>query len=262
VIARFGFVLPFRLSVRRGDVFVPAKVKLGSDSYLVHPPVQSIFLAGPATLAVGVPSFVAPELQTTDDIRVDGEPTYACDLVQIDIRRDDFDRREEREVHDELVDRGFAVVNSWLSRIRVIAGAAWIRPLSSTETTWEVAFLNDDGSDLARQQGLIRRLRGVYVSTGNVFALKAESWEELNQLAQDFEPPTWDTLISDAYRLFPEPGPVVVLAMTAIETRIGTALDVLAAAKGVPIRGVLASPLGLASQELGASGVRCHANLK
>ena len=48
------------------------------------------------------------------------------------------------------------------------------------------------------------------------------------QLPPDFEPPAWQSLLLDAAKLLPEVGSPLVLAYTAIEVRIATALDYLA----------------------------------
>jgi hypothetical protein len=234
MVARLSVVLPFQFALKVGDLLADAEIRVADQVFCVHPPRQSIFLnSGDQMLGVGVQSLAAMSLNETAGIKVDDYPTYACDLLQVDVKRAEFDR-SERADRTELVELGFSIINAWLSRVRVIAGVAWVRPLVQSECSWELAYLNDDGSDLERLEGLFRRVRGVFVSSGPVFALKLESWQELNAKAANYIPLTWDTLILDAYRLFPDPGPVVVLAMTAIETRIGTALDVLAS-KAVPL---------------------------
>jgi hypothetical protein len=48
----------------------------------------------------------------------------------------------------------------------------------------------------------------------------------------DDEPPPWDTVFLDANALWSEPGPALVLAVTALEMRIESALAILAASSG------------------------------
>jgi hypothetical protein len=47
-------------------------------------------------------------------------------------------------------------------------------------------------------------------------------------LPDEFEVTPWDTLFLDALDLLPEVGPALVLTYTALETRVESALDVLA----------------------------------
>jgi hypothetical protein len=83
------------------------------------------------------------------------------------------------------------------------------------------------------QEGFRRGLGGVSWRW-QILALHEDLWQAAAALPDDFEPTAWDTLLLDALDLLPEVGPALVLASAAVETRIESALDVLASELGVP----------------------------
>jgi hypothetical protein len=93
-------------------------------------------------------------------------------------------------------------------------------------------FLNDDETELEKTPGEFRRLFGSS-SQERVVALDVPIWGAIKSLPINYEPEPSDELLLDAYGLLPQVGPAIVLAYTAIETRIARALDRLAALVGV-----------------------------
>jgi hypothetical protein len=87
--------------------------------------------------------------------------------------------------------------------------------------------MNDDGSELAPDPPLIRG-HACLSGSGSVTVLDLGTWSAIEALSPSYEAPAYDTLLLDAKAVLPQVGPAVVLAMTAIEVRIGTALNTLA----------------------------------
>ncbi len=61
----------------------------------------------------------------------------------------------------------------------------------------------------------------------------SEIWSEVNALPINYEPGRWDILLLDARALLPDIGPALVLAMSALETRIDDAQHQLAVSTGL-----------------------------
>jgi hypothetical protein len=92
-------------------------------------------------------------------------------------------------------------------------------------------FLRDDGTEFEPDPPLIRG------RVGSTFPLKATAiprvaWDAAWSLPEEFEAPPWDTLWLDASKLLPDIGPALVLAYSALEARITSALDVLVSTSG------------------------------
>lgn len=171
---------------------------------------------------------------TEENIEIDGKAAIHCDAiaVRIDAPGFEFDRtRSEAQATTVASLLGIAVdaVNGVLERIRVLARATHLRPLEPDSTLYRLVFLNDSGEPLDADPEKFRQtwntgLRIRYVAVTDAM------WQDAVALGE-YETPPWDALLLDAMDLDVEIGPSLVLAATAVETRIAHALDLLAQGK-------------------------------
>jgi hypothetical protein len=114
----------------------------------------------------------------------------------------------------------------------VLNRVAWAKLLSRSDNPWSIQFLNDDGTEVEKTQDQFRKLFGAR-SQEQIVALDVPIWDAIRALPVSYELEPSDELLLDAYGLLPQVGPAIVLAYSAIETRIARALDRLAALVGL-----------------------------
>src|SRR5262249_7249194 len=124
-------------------------------------------------------------------------------------------------------------INSFLIRLRHVARAGHIRPIDFPACSWRIQYLNDDGTELERDDKLFRSVGTLEVSF-RWTALNTPVWEDVHRLPIEFEPLPWEELLLDAHNDLPRVGPAMVLAATALEVFIANILDALAARSPVP----------------------------
>jgi hypothetical protein len=83
--------------------------------------------------------------------------------------------------------------------------------------------LNDDGTELEREEGKVRGRIGRRVEM-SYRLINKEVWNEVNNLPFNYEAPRWDSLILDALKQLPEKGPAIIIAFTALEVFISSVL--------------------------------------
>ena len=236
MIARLQILLPHTFAIAADQNLEPYEVVADWIRARVFPPYQSqvdrsiVELENPTPL-IGLRDQLDPaEPQvTTPSIRIDGREAIQADALRIDFSADEFDRSEKS---DEPVPIGFRLANDLQQAVRTLGRVPGVKPLSPESTVWQLRFLRDDGSELEKTPGLHRGLGGVG-GRWEVTALGAELWNAAKDLPTEFEASAWDSLFLDALALLPEIGPAIVLAFSAIETRIQTALAALAAHGGI-----------------------------
>ncbi len=217
MIARLFVLLPFSLTVPEGQQF-----PLYEDSYegydvWVFPPLRS-----------DRPSPV----DGLDEIKLDGVPAFQADVLRIDFRRESFDRRKDGTLDppEHVITRA---VNSFLVRLRYVTRAGQVRPVNFPKVGWRLRYLNDDETELEKDENLVRG-RGTLHFSLSWIALNKQVWEDIHNLPVDFDPPPWDGLLLDANAELPNVGPAIVLAATALEVFISHNLDRLMEKTSLP----------------------------
>lgn len=217
MIARLFLLLPFNLTVPDGQSFTVYGYDDDGYRVLFYPPGRSD----------RTPSSDAPE-----EIRIDGTPAFQADSLRIDFLKDSFERKMGAPVDPSHEIMGRAV-NSFLLRLRHVARAPQIRPISFPSGTWRLQYLNDDGSELEKQEGFVRG-HGTLSYSFSWIALNSKIWDDIHGLPPEYIAPAWESLLLDAGNELPSIGPAIVLAATALEVFITTILDRLADVKKAP----------------------------
>jgi len=231
--ARLRILLPYKISVGDGpQVLAPHERNEGDYRVQVHPPYRSC--ADRTLLEPDSPGAVAnlvPQLEPADPqpatklILLDGVATVQADALRIDFWKDEFDRSHGTD--DPPTELCFEIANQLLARLRTLSRAPVIRPVAPNATVWHLRYLTDADAELAEGPEQIRG-RGSAGWTWSAVGLNRSTWEQAGRLRRDWHPPTSDNLLLDAVGLLPEVGPALVLAATAVETRLESASHVLA----------------------------------
>jgi len=164
-----------------------------------------------------------------ESIQINGVKAFNADVLRIDFQKDQFDREEEKENQrnfdcDPPINLIKDIANDFLNRLRYVTNGSKIKLLESPLTNWNIQYLNDDGTELEEEAGLVRgrfarNFSFSYVSMNN------EVWEDIHSL-EPFSPlPVWKNLLLDAEALLPEVGPTIILTFTSLEVFISTILD-------------------------------------
>jgi hypothetical protein len=217
MIARLLVLLPYHLAVPEGEEFPVFQYEDRGHRVSAHPPRKS-----DRPTSVDGP----------DEVRLDGVRAIEADVLQIDFQKDAFDRREEI-LFDPPLEVIRDAINWFLARLRYAARAPQVRPVDFPLTTWRTIYLNDDGTELPKAEGLVRRRGGLQLSFSYI-ALNGAVWRSMHELPANYEPPPWEELLLDAQSDLPRIGPALVLAATALEVFIARKLDELASLKALP----------------------------
>lgn len=217
MLARLLVLLPFSLTVPEGERFPIYEYLDQGYTVRIFPPSRS--------------DRPRP-VDEVEEISMDGVPAFQADALRIDFHKESFDRAKDSffDPPEEVVRRA---VNSFLIRLRHVARAAQVRPLDYPRVTWRIRYLNDDETELAVDEKLVRGRGGLQFSLSWI-ALNKQVWEEIHGLPPDYEPPPWEELLLDARSELPRVGPAVVLAATALEVFISSILGRLAVLRAVP----------------------------
>jgi hypothetical protein len=191
VIARLYVLLPFSLQIPEGETFHVREYIEHGYRIQVFPPAQS-----------DLPGSNGP----VDELTMEGRPAISVNALRIDFCKVEFDKRSSTDC-DPSYEIMNQAINSFLVRLRYVTRAAQIRPIDFPESTlWRLEYLNDSGAELAKQEGLVRG-RGAIAFSFRYIGLTSPVWDSVHDLPPDFQPPTWDDLILDAYDALPEIGP-------------------------------------------------------
>jgi hypothetical protein len=233
MLARVTVVLPFAFHVPDGASLKPIDLEWNGRSVRLYPPVQSGLLAQSGGGDKGVAlSMIGPTADVVKSpyVRIDDTETRAADLFTVDFRADSFDRSSGNPPErDALVSDSIAVIDQWLTTFRNLLGATWVKPVTRMTCSWRLTYLNDDETELPKEEGQIRGTLGVLMRISNIAGLADEAWNAIAALQPGYAPFRWDELLVDAVELLPAVGPSLLLAYTALEIRISDAADVLAA---------------------------------
>lgn len=155
-----------------------------------------------------------------------GGPVVAADALRLDLHRADFDR-DQGKANVELA---FEALNIWLERLRLTTFANALVPLRlDGPNPWLVEYLTDDESPAFPERppgfGAQHAVVGMNITPA--------VWERLNSVSIDPGAAAAAHLLMDARRISDHIGASIVLAYTAVETRIESALEVIARRRGV-----------------------------
>ena len=120
-----------------------------------------------------------------------------------------------------------------LERFRAVTGAGRIKPLDPRASFWHLLYLNDDGTELQLEEGLVRG-RSAASWTNQTIGMNAAIWEKISQLPSTFSEPIWEHLLLDAQVQVAEIGPAIALAFLSLEAQISAMLNRLATDAGIP----------------------------
>lgn len=215
MIARFIFELPTSINIRPSDSLPPLSITYKNTPCLVYAPYQlSHSGQGPT------------DTPAPDVLYVDGEVTYLANVLQVDVMGD-FDRSEKSKVGPEY-DIALEAAQKMVELFRSLVRSPFMAP-PDKRLGWRVRYLKDDGTEFEYTAGLVRG-RGTHIMLqGERAWLSPEIWSALSLEARDAVPQS-DALMLDALNLLlmRHMGAAIVMAYTAIEVRIGTALELLA----------------------------------
>jgi hypothetical protein len=236
VIAFFQISLSAELLIVAGSELAILEMQTEVDGHgpvtaRVYPPYRSKRVPGAPPEVGNLDEMNPADPQPSDPTTVIGESAVVrCDAIAVDLWSEkEFERTIQQPGIEPLLRTACDAANGVFERIRVLARATHLKPIRSDNVQFRLVFLTDDRDRVASEEGK-------FVETGNVqfriqhVAVVPEIWQSVVELGEYGIPP-WDELLLDAQDLDTELGPALVLAAAAIETRIATALDSLAAAR-------------------------------
>jgi hypothetical protein len=232
MIARFRILLPYRMLVTSGDA--PKVIEEIRDGYQVRipPPYRARLDMAALDMDSNVPVSNLPRdllpadpQPLSETNRMDGHPVIAANVLQIDVVADSFNRTPGTD--DPPTELAFAAANKLLLALRHLARAQQIRPVSARSTLWLMTYLHDDESEVVAEEGFYRQRVGVSWSV-SYLGLGSNLWDAAAAVPATYTPAPSSTLLLDASALASEIGPAILLAASAIETRIDSALKLLA----------------------------------
>jgi hypothetical protein len=151
-------------------------------------------------------------------------PVVAANALLVELRRETFDR----DRGEKNVEFAFSVLDAWLTRMRMIMHAADVAPVRRQGTRWLLQYLNDDGSLAWPERG------DAFCAPHELVAvnLSPEMWASAAECQPIGDATIAATnLLLDARTMSHHVGASIVLAFTALEVRVESALDVLAKRK-------------------------------
>ena len=145
MIAKFGLALPFWIAIPDGVEFKLYKYEDSRYQVVVYPPTRSD----------SPPNVAAP-----DEVKIDGKPAFLANALNIEFHRPEFHRErgsQQTDPSDEVIARA---IQSFVARLRYVTRGAHVKIKSFHSPPWRLRYLNDDGTELPEQEGLVRG-RGV-----------------------------------------------------------------------------------------------------
>ena len=170
-----------------------------------------------------------PDVEANPAITIDGESTVRCDLLQVEMRRDTFDRSGHSSppsVPHEVIGIAFHVAAAVCERLRIAGRTAQIRDVQHDTCFWRCDFLADDGADLIAEPTKFLALAGAPVAI-RLMALTTSVWNHVASMPADAVIHDWEHLLLDAGAVLPHVGAAVSLANAALEAVIASRLNLL-----------------------------------
>lgn len=169
---------------------------------------------------------------------IDGSPVVRLNLLQIDLRKETFDRSNpssdiKQTLTDPSLEYIFSVANNFLSKLAIVCTSPFVKKLNPDYAYYHGMYLNDDETELPLDPS---RIRGFFSAPKRItYSIVDETaWENIKCILPNYSPYIWETLLLNAQALLPDIGPAIVLAWTALETMIGDVNDDLASRANLP----------------------------
>ena len=218
MIAEFVTSLPFPIILPDKPKFRLYKYKEGGYTISIYPPIR----------------IDASQINDKmENVLINDMPAYPTNGLQVFFRKKFFDRKSSSDC-DPPVELILKTINGFLAKLRFVAQSTQIKLVNLKEISWNLRYLNDDGSELEKEKGLIRG-RGAETFRFSWTAINNKLWDDIFSLPHDYKPPQWNTLLLDANTAIPEIGPSVVLGATALEVFIADILNKLAKDSTIPV---------------------------
>lgn len=216
MIARLLVGLPFNIAIPEGKQFQLYSYEDEGYQIVEFPPARTD----------------RPVAGDTPAIKMNGADAFLANGLRIDFIKDHFDRVQGSPWDPpETVLRRAA--DTFVSHLRFRTRGTHVRPLPWPHVPWRLQYLNDDGSELQEQGGLIRARTAVGLNWSWV-ALDSKIWDDMHQVPTDHSPPIWDELRLDARAALPHVGTAVVLGSACLEVFVAAMLDQLATRGAAP----------------------------
>ena len=218
MLARIRVLLSFDLVVPVSDNFAP--VEYAIEGYVVRARKPEC-------------SSIPADSRAIKSASVNKRPAIRADVIVIDFLKTGFERKEN-SAWDPPLPIIQQAVNSLLGRIRSVVRAPQIHPVVFPGTNVSLQYLNDDESELEKQDGFVRG-RAITSVPFSFVSLHDEVWHDVQRLPPQYEPPPWEPFLLDASAAldFNHTGQAIVLAATALEIFISHTLDKLAEKQGM-----------------------------
>ncbi len=211
MLARVHILLPFAFTVPEGVAFYVHAYEEEGYVIRIFPPKRSE---------------IADGYLDAENILIDGVKGFNADVLEIEFQKNQFERAQDAKCDPpvELINKA---ANGFLTRARYVTNASKIRLLDFPHTCWNIKYLNDDGTELQEEKGLVRG-RGVRKFNFSFVLVNQDVWNDIHSLEPYEKLPVWKNLLLDADAALPDVGPSVVLTFTALEVFISKLLDDLA----------------------------------
>lgn len=212
MLARVHILLPYAFSIPEGETYPIYEYAEQEYGVRVYPPERS------------------EAANQHDALTINDIKAFNADVLRIDFQKEFFDRTEAADLDPpvELIKR---VANDFLTRLRYVANASKVKLVEFPLGSWNVAYLNDDGTELPEEKGLVRG-KGMRKFQYSFVIVNEEVWNNAHSIDLS-QVPVWKNLLLDAEAALPDVGPAVVLTFTALEVFISKLLDDLAAKEKV-----------------------------
>lgn len=216
MIAKVTIQLPYSLTIPENEIF-----NIYSYTYLgyeirIYPPVRSEH---------------AYKYSDSENVTINGIKSFNADTLLIIFKKHEFDRSRSGQF-DPPLKLIYDVANDFLKRLRYVTNASQIKPVDVKFANLFTSYLNDDESELPKDETLVKG-RGTQKYFLQIVAFNKEVWTDIHSLIPFQELPIWKNLLLDANAILPDVGPSIVLTFTALEVFISKTLDDIASHKKV-----------------------------
>lgn len=243
MIARFTFILPFRLECPEGEELAPIDLDYGVYKVRLHPPLKGAIdmrdVAPPSQLSMNDvrQRIRAAPPEFTDSILVNGKRTFSANVLQIDFKKDIFHRPMggafSPSEGDPPPNLAFTLSNGMLRRLRSVSRGDRLGEVLVESSLWALEYLSDDEEELPREEGLFRRHESILFQF-HATACTLQTWTLSQTLPLDYRPHVWDELLLDAKRMLSHPGAALTLSYAALECFSQYLVNSLAKIRGLP----------------------------
>lgn len=158
---------------------------------------------------------------------INGDTAINMDTLRIEFQKKEFEEKKshpDKTEYDPPAELIKKIANDFLTKLRYVTNANKVKLIAFPKGNWDLAYLNDDGTNLpAAQASNLNEWRGTV--SDSLVALDSKIWDDIHSIPQDKALPAWKMLLLDAESLATEVGPAIILTFTALEVFISSTLD-------------------------------------